>query len=435
MRPAKRGTLDIQTKRILNMDDRFGHDRESAILRSGVREIFTPFKPVTDDALLFGRREEIRRLVSQVNTPGQHSLLYGERGVGKSSLATVVSKHALPTRVRGAADIQLCDSTTTFPRIFEKPLARIGIDLSLKEVESTAGKSNKLGLDKVISAHRDRESGTKSVYRVSDDDISPAYIAQLLIQDVRQGILVVDEADAIRDLGTKLLLATLIKHLSDAASAFKLIIVGISESGSALIGSHPSVARCLKQTRLKRMEEGELGEIIEAGGGKLKLRFGVGATRVIVQCSSGYPYFTHLLALKCAEDAIAEGRRTILEADVFIAMLAAVEDAEDTLRLAYEEACRTRNRDSYRTILAAAATIQGPEFDFWEWREAIQAVTGEPPTREWIGTHVRRLVATDSSRIITRIEKGRYRFTDPRMRSLVLMRSRDKVKHLYRYWQ
>jgi putative ribosome biogenesis GTPase RsgA len=48
--------------------------------------VFTPHTPVNLVELFLGRTEEVQSIVAQINTPGQHSLLFGDRGVGKSSL-------------------------------------------------------------------------------------------------------------------------------------------------------------------------------------------------------------------------------------------------------------------------------------------------------------------------------------------------------------
>jgi energy-coupling factor transporter ATP-binding protein EcfA2 len=56
-------------------------------------------------------------LIEQINTPGQHALLYGDRGVGKSSLANIASNLLLKHVARGALYEKRCDSETTFEEI------------------------------------------------------------------------------------------------------------------------------------------------------------------------------------------------------------------------------------------------------------------------------------------------------------------------------
>lgn len=62
-------------------------ERTKKIGKSKIREIFTPHIPISNINSLKGRRLEVQKLFEILTTPGQQALLYGERGVGKSSLA------------------------------------------------------------------------------------------------------------------------------------------------------------------------------------------------------------------------------------------------------------------------------------------------------------------------------------------------------------
>lgn len=58
-------------------------------MASGVREVFTPHNPVTKQEYLHGRESVVSRIIKATNTPGQHALLYGDRGIGKTSVANI----------------------------------------------------------------------------------------------------------------------------------------------------------------------------------------------------------------------------------------------------------------------------------------------------------------------------------------------------------
>lgn len=75
----------------MTQPDMFGLARERKINASSVRKVFTPHEPIRDQQLFFGRQREVQSLIEQLNTPGQHALLFGDRGVGKSSLANVAA--------------------------------------------------------------------------------------------------------------------------------------------------------------------------------------------------------------------------------------------------------------------------------------------------------------------------------------------------------
>ena len=102
-------------------------DREEKIEASDVRQIFTPFSPIKNEGLLQGRTDEVQELISSINTPGQYAVIYGDRGIGKSSLALVVSEIAKKNwgyRVF----IARCESDTTLNRILSGVLTHLGIE-------------------------------------------------------------------------------------------------------------------------------------------------------------------------------------------------------------------------------------------------------------------------------------------------------------------
>lgn len=392
----------------------FGFDREKKIADSGIRNIFTPHQPIAESDLLFGRATEVQNVVKTLNTPGQHALLYGERGVGKSSLANVTSELVFVI-AKLRIFMKRCDGSDTFESIVKSPLAAVGADLSLISV--TEQNDKKAGVDlKVLNGGI--AQSIVSTYAASHS-LSPSTVAEA-IGDVK-GLLVVDEADAIANPEDRRKLAELVKLLSDSGSALKVMIVGIAQTGSELTSAHPSVQRCLRETKLNRMSPGELREIVTAGSAKAGLVFGSKVIDAIVRFSAGYPHFTHLIALKCAEDAIAEGRHEVGTDDLVKALMEAVDDAEATLKAGYENAVRSANTRKYQHIVHAAAAFGPSEFTASDLRGAIARDTGTDMSQQSLNNYLSRLVSDDGSTIFKREAKGVYRFSDPRLASFVLI--------------
>ena len=50
---------------------------------------FRPHAPIDDSKLFAGRTQELAQIIDCINQIGRHGLLFGERGVGKTSLARV----------------------------------------------------------------------------------------------------------------------------------------------------------------------------------------------------------------------------------------------------------------------------------------------------------------------------------------------------------
>lgn len=53
---------------------------------------FSPSAPIASKALFAGRHEQMSELINIAYESGQHAVIYGERGVGKTSLARVMKE-------------------------------------------------------------------------------------------------------------------------------------------------------------------------------------------------------------------------------------------------------------------------------------------------------------------------------------------------------
>src|SRR5437016_6112758 len=65
-------------------------DEDWRHLGYAIQDAFSPHAPIDDEALFAGRHEIIDRLIDTVFQKGRHAILYGERGVGKTSLANIM---------------------------------------------------------------------------------------------------------------------------------------------------------------------------------------------------------------------------------------------------------------------------------------------------------------------------------------------------------
>jgi hypothetical protein len=167
------------------------------------------------------------------------------------------------------------------------------------------------------------------------------------------------------------------------------------------------------------MIDDELLLIIKEGAKKLKLNFDNDVIAKIVELSAGYPHFTHLLALKCAEDAIAGRFSNINIEHLRKAMHSAVDDAEGSLKRTYDGAVRSYGTTMYKTILRAAANLNKTEFSAEELRGEIKDLIGENIPQQSLNNYFKKLVSDDSDTILRRTAKGVYRFNDPRMPSYI----------------
>ncbi|MHC9512092.1 nSTAND1 domain-containing NTPase [Kangiella sp. M94] len=397
--------------------DLFNLERERRILKSGVREIFTPYQPIMTRELFFGRSEEVSSIIQQLNTPGQHSVLFGDRGVGKSSLANVAAEMLKPLK-NDSLIKKRCDSSDNFLTIVEKLLIEVGIDLQVSNTQTQNEGRGKAGLKLPLfnAGVESKSSDSVSKKGFEGRAYSPSWVAEKV--KGLNAIFLLDEIDVIKK-EEKWKVAELVKQLSDEGSQLKFLIVGIAETSSELTHGHKSVQRCLKETPLKKLSNQEVEQIVLEGSKKLGLVFAQSAIRKIVKVSAGYAHFAHLLALKSSENAIAESRNEISLGHIQRATDDACGDAEGALRTTYNEAVRSSNTEEFKKILIAASSIKEDEFNASNLRKAYSILWGGEISQGWLNNYLQKIVSEDKETILRRLAKGVYKFNDPRMPSFI----------------
>lgn len=409
----------VKENKLANGD--FGLDNELTIMESGIREVFTPHIPVDEITHFFGRENEAKRLVSVINSPGQHILLYGDRGVGKTSLAKTTCKLILQKIQKGYFFEKRCDSSDTFSSIFEEPLEILGINLSFKEETKTHNQGGGAGISAMLlKADISSRRETKITNSANFKPDSPSWVANQLKS--LSGIMLIDEVDAIELNSDKKKIAELIKLLSDHNSSFKLVVVGIAATGEELTSGHPSVERCLKEVLLQRMSEDDLKKIILNGMKSLYLKPDDSVVEKIVNISAGYPHFTHLISLKCGESAIISGNKHITMDVLKFAMNEAVKDSEGALQRMLESTLRVLNTPhEYKLLLLTASYCNTPEFRSAELREKLHTKFRVDVDSKALSRRLTKLTQGNETTILYKPARGCFQFSDPRMPSFLKM--------------
>ena len=250
-------------------------------------------------------------------------------------------------------------------------------------------------------------------------------------------MLIIDEYDRVGDTETHTRLAETLKHLSDAASETKIIVVGVAETLADLIGQHASLTRCLAQVKLERMRHDELMEIIRTGESRLGAAFHQDIAKKIVALSDGFPYYTHLLCLLSAENAAgvlleeAGASVVIAQPQYIYAIESAVRSAEGSLRDSYQQAVITlrRKTDMFRMVLWSIAYSEKIEVQVQEIADGISLLTGAKIKKESLSSYLGPLSSEGKGYILTRVRQGFYRFSDPLMRAFVrLIMEEDNIR-------
>lgn len=233
-----------------------------------LNQVFSPSAPIQSKDLFRGRIQQLSDITDAILEPGQHVVLYGERGVGKTSLANIMNitfQSVLSAKVT-------CNRRQNFKDVWEAALGKIRFEYSREGIGFQAVEKKQIvQLDLFLP---------KDLQEISSQDV------QNVLEKVSNYLLFIfDEFDSITDDETKVRFADVIKSLSDNAANVTILIVGIADSVNELIGEHPSLERCIKQVRMPRMSDEELTLIITKGLDLLSMKIDSEVTHKIVRLS------------------------------------------------------------------------------------------------------------------------------------------------------
>ncbi len=401
------------------MSDPFDLSGETRIIESNIRNVFTPHQPIDSVDFFFGRSEEVKKVIETLNTPGLHFLLYGERGVGKSSLGNIAVKLLIEILYKDCTFVKRCDKQTTVEEIFEKPLSSVGVNVY--ELSSVTKETSGIcgGFDlKVVKLTGSDGQEKQITYRANT--ISPSYISEKLLS--KRGVIFIDEFDALKQ-ETKEKVGELIKLLSDEKSPFKLLIVGVGNNIIDLLSGNASNNRHVKQIKLSRMKPEQISEIINKGSVKINLKYEKDVVEKITDIAAGYPHFAHLLALKSGENAIRQNLKVVTNELLVQSINESLQDTEELLQQAWSSTMNSLQSELYLQILIVCASITSNEIRANQLRAGLKRMFGINYEQNVLNQYLTRLVSDDENKILHRISKGIYRFSDPRMSSFVKIKA------------
>jgi Cdc6-like AAA superfamily ATPase len=376
-------------------------------------QLFSPAAPIDERDLFAGRRFQIDKMLEAAAEKGKHAVLFGERGVGKTSMARVF--HAMfPKTVRHVLAVrEQVDPSDDFSSIWRKVFK----DLRVRAIDAD-GSAPHLPLANDYPG------------KILPDDIRREFQDIFSPNDIP--IIIIDEFDRARDSSDASiheLMANTIKHLSDYSVNATIILVGVADDVNDLIGEHPSVSRCLEQIPMPRMNKEELREIIDKRVPRLGMKMHGDAYWKIVELSRGLPAYVHLLGLYSTQAAIKRQSLTISEDDVDAAIKRALEKTQESTQNDYSAAVHSNRADSlYRHVLLACALAKPDErgqFSPTSVIEPLSDILKRQVKIDAFQQHLLKFIEKDRGAVLVRRGKERaykFRFRDPMMQPYVIMR-------------
>lgn len=354
-----------------------------------VAQAFTPGAPVDRLKVFAGRFAQAQDVASAVSQKGRHVGLYGERGVGKTSLANVLAElFDAPDLPSLQSALVNCHTDSTFSSIWSDIYRELEID--------------------------------------NGDDPSPEDVRYHLARLDPPALIVIDELDRLEDDDSLTAMADTIKTLSDHAVRSTIVLVGVARSIGDLIGEHQSIVRPPVQVEMPRMSLAELQEVVDNGCRAAGLTASPEATERIGSLSEGLPHYTHLLGLHAGTRVVQDDREVITVADVDAAIPAAV--AKHTIQSDYLKATRSPRSDHlYSLVLLACALAPKNQLGYFSAgsiRNPLESVAGRRIEIPAFARHLKQFLEPERGAVLQRDGEPRryfYRFSDPIMQPFVLL--------------
>jgi putative ATPase len=383
-------------------------------------QVFLPGSPILDRRYLFGREQELTDLRNVLARPGQHAIVIGDRGVGKTSLA----KQALRESELKAV-WRTCDTKSSFHVVFHDLLKDCGVDF--RDHEYTAEEATRgtlKGAPFGIGAAAEHTSARSEKYTTSQQaELTPWAVFKALEDLGSKFILILDEYDAVHRVRTAddfhENTAYAMKHLSDHNERCdcRIVVVGVAASSNELLGKHESIQRSAREIYLRPLRREDIFDFLNTAEADLGVAFDARVKQRLAYGSLGYPYFVHLVGLQCIEAMLARDRnaRVVAWSDFAVGVDRAVEHAFRAELSKYREAYR-RASVVERAVIDTLAVMRTPHPKRGTLRKAVaDKYRIEPPAFEQA---LNRLTQEDRFLYMSR-RSDEVRFLDPLMKPFI----------------
>ena len=285
-----------------------------------------------DDPDLFaGRAAQVKEIAQALHTDRSCAIVYGDRGLGKSSLALQAQRiaagdnhllsrqglsrwHFDPDDGFVAFYVPCTDAVRNTPALFQRLLNGVHDALKLSR-----------GSDRVVT---DETTRTRVNFRMLAREWEKKYelatpdprhveerllsmVADLVDATGKRVLLIVDELDRVGD--TRGLASFIKSHTSDE---LRFMLVGIAQNIADLLTDHQSLERSSLPVSVPLMSQKELEVIVERVEARLEERelpfkFDLEAKRSLAWSAGGYPWFVHVLGQQALLNADDDGSKLV----------------------------------------------------------------------------------------------------------------------------
>lgn len=326
--------------------DRRRSDRFTS-MRIKLRNAFTPSQPVADRRLFAGRTEILSTMISSIEDQRLHLVLYGERGIGKTSLLHMLSDAAREARY--IVVYSSCGAASNFQDTFRTAAADIPLLYHTGFGPTT----------------EEAEAGS-TLAELLPEKFTPRQFADLCVKLTgTRALIILDEFDRAESHEFRRDLAEVLKSLSDRSVRVQVVIGGVAADLGQLVEHIPSIRRNILAVRVPLMTEDEIRALIATGERASGLVFDAMVRDLISTIACGWPYVATLICHHAGLHAIESARSTVLTDDVLFALDEALQELRARMgRSIHVQVDRMMNEGMGKllTLIAGAALKSGGPF-------------------------------------------------------------------------
>lgn len=393
-----------------------------------LNEVVFASRPIRSIQHLMGRDVELEAINQALYQDGRHIFIYGDRGVGKSSLGATAAyqyqtAEADPIFVSGSSD-------DTFKTIIAN-IANIALGRS--KFESTKHHKN-VGLEwrGLKWGHGIEICALEIASQIQSVGDATELLKQVAAKHSEKPIVVVDEFDAIQSIEERNKFSSLLKQLGDQSVNLKFIFTGIGNSLDDLLGAHPSAFRQLETVHLLRLSWEGRREIVISAADTFSLDVDDDINWRIAIVSDGFPYYVQLITEKMLWEAFNDPQcvEQIGAKHYQLGLRKAIQSITAELKNPYEKAVVHRDQ-VYENIVWSTADGDDLFLNTKEMYKFYTRISHKNGYQEQLLTqakfneHIRKLKSVSFGEILLSVDKrpGWYTYKEKLLRGYVRMQA------------
>lgn len=397
-----------------------------------LHQYVSPTAPIQSEEHLFGRKHQMDLVHQALYAPGRSVFIYGDRGVGKTSLA-----HTVAFAHQSAAHepiLLVCEPHTTFNGLMSSAIASLKGNRGKEG--STVEYNLKVGIKGLgVEARRTKKvEGESSPSTITDINELVSNLQKIAADRADQStVVVIDEFDRIKSDDERTHFADFIKQIGDRRLPFRFVFCGVADSMQKLLGAHASCYRYLEGIQLKTLTFDARYEIIDNIAKALNCKVGDPPRHRIAAISDGFPHYIHRMCESLFWQMFNDPRPCSSPTSYHYreAVSQSVLGIEQHLKQTYDQAIM-KDANGYEQVIWAVADhsdlIRNTENIFTSYLNIMDnaEVDHDRLDRGMLVSRLNALKGKTCGNILTTQRRGWYQFRENIIRGYVRLRAEEQ---------